>query len=102
MSSVPSYDGIINTLASQASRSVSRQGGIAGRIAPEQTGASKADSVELSPEARAANQSLKIEPGIRADLVARIKAQIAAGDYDSPERIAMTSDIVARKLRDQA
>jgi anti-sigma28 factor (negative regulator of flagellin synthesis) len=39
------------------------------------------------------------EPSIRLELVQRIRAEIAAGTYDSPERLAIAADNAARSLR---
>lgn len=44
------------------------------------------DRVEVSRMASLLNQ-LREMPEIREDLVARVREQIAAGDYDTPERI---------------
>lgn len=44
------------------------------------------DRVEVSRMASLLNQ-LREMPEVREDLVARVRAQIAAGDYDTPERI---------------
>lgn len=46
-----------------------------------------ADAVELSPQA------------IRADLVARIKEQIKAGTYETPEKLDQAIDGLARDLQ---
>ena len=45
-----------------------------------------ADQIEISPAAEAAIQAA--EGGeIRADLVARVRSEIAAGTYESPEKL---------------
>lgn len=44
------------------------------------------DRVEVSRMASLLNQ-LREMPDVRHDLVARVREQIAAGDYDTPERI---------------
>lgn len=41
----------------------------------------------------------KRQSGIRADLVARVKRQIADGTYDTPERWEAALDQLARKLQ---
>lgn len=77
--------------------------GIAGRIAPSGRDASAdapardggrpgeiargSDRVELSDGARLL-QKLQAQPDIRADLVDRVRREIEAGDYDTPERFA--------------
>jgi negative regulator of flagellin synthesis FlgM len=60
------------------------RGGVARGI--ETKAARGADRVEVSRMASLLNQ-LREMPEIREDLVARVREQIAAGDYDSPERI---------------
>ena len=50
--------------------------------APEQT-----DTVEISLQAQMASKAADIPP-IRADLVARVKAEIEAGTYETPEKLA--------------
>ncbi len=44
------------------------------------------DSVEISPQARVASMMANIPP-VRADLVARVKAEIQAGTYETPEKL---------------
>ena len=58
--------------------------------------ANKADSVEISPAANAALQAA--EGGrVRTDLVNLIRGQIAAGTYDTPEKM----EIAMERLLDQ-
>lgn len=52
------------------------------------------DSVELSREAAGRNAGNEV----RHDLVARVRAQIAAGEYDSPAKIEAAADRLARHL----
>jgi negative regulator of flagellin synthesis FlgM len=63
----------------------------------QSTGAAgKADRVEISPAANAALQAA--EGGhVRTDLVNLIRGQIAAGTYDTPEKM----DIAMERLLDQ-
>jgi negative regulator of flagellin synthesis FlgM len=56
-----------------------------------------ADSVEFSAAAEAALTA--IDGGdFRADLVARVRAQIADGSYDSPDKMAMAFDAMLDEL----
>jgi negative regulator of flagellin synthesis FlgM len=58
--------------------------------------ANKADRVEISPAANAALQAA--ESGrVRTDLVNLIRGQIAAGTYDTPEKM----EIAMERLLDQ-
>jgi len=54
------------------------------------------DVVEISTAAKLAAKINDI-PDVRADLVAQVKAEIAAGTYDTPERI----DAAVNKLMDE-
>ena len=64
----------------------------------QSTGAtSKADRVEISPAANAALQAAEGGRGVRADLVNLIRGQIAAGTYDTPDKM----DIAMERLLDQ-
>jgi negative regulator of flagellin synthesis FlgM len=54
------------------------------------------DVVEISTVARLAAMAQEV-PEIRTDLVARIKAEIEAGTYETPERI----DIAVNRLMDE-
>jgi negative regulator of flagellin synthesis FlgM len=63
---------------------------VASGIAPASpTGVS--DVVEISTAAMLAAKIHEI-PEIRADLVARVKAEIAAGTYETPERLEAAID----------
>ena len=67
------------------------------RPAPQSTGAAgKADRVEISP---AANAAIAASEGgkVRTDLVNLIRGQIAAGTYDTPEKM----DVAMERLLDQ-
>jgi negative regulator of flagellin synthesis FlgM len=68
---------------------------IAAEARPVETAAT-ADVVEISNVARL---TLKVNelPEIRADLVERVKAEIAAGTYETPERI----DIAVNRLMEE-
>ena len=54
------------------------------------------DTVEISTAAKLAAKINDI-PDVRADLVAQVKAEIAAGSYETPERI----DAAITKLMDE-
>ena len=63
----------------------------------QSTGAAgKADRVEISPAANAAIEATK-GGRIRTDLVNLIRSQIAAGTYDTPEKM----DVAMERLLDQ-
>jgi negative regulator of flagellin synthesis FlgM len=53
------------------------------------------DVVEISNIAKLAAQVQEL-PDVRADLVARVKAEIAAGNYETPERL----DVAISRLMD--
>lgn len=53
---------------------------------PATEGTRGADRVEISPAAQAASQAADTG-GIRTDLVNQIRSQIAAGTYESPEKM---------------
>lgn len=56
-----------------------------------------ADTVEFSAAAEAAMNA--IDGGdFRADLVARVRAQIADGSYDTPDKMAMAFDAMLDEL----
>ena len=48
----------------------------------------QADQVDISPAAEAALSASEGED-FRADLVARVRSQIAAGTYDTPDKVAV-------------
>jgi len=50
-----------------------------------------ADQVEISPAAEAA-MSAADAGDFRADLVARVRGEIAAGTYETPDKIAVAMD----------
>lgn len=58
--------------------------------APEQ-----GDTVEISPRARLASLISQV-PEVRSDLVARVRAEIDAGTYETPEKL----DIAVERLLD--
>ena len=49
-------------------------------------GATRGDKVELSPHARLMDQIRQL-PEVRKDLIDRIKHEIEAGTYDTPEKL---------------
>ncbi len=51
----------------------------------------ESDNVEVS-EAAVFLSKLREQPGIRADLVAKIRGEIARGDYDTPEKLSQAID----------
>jgi len=57
-----------------------------------------ADRIDLSPEARAASQSKVVGGETRTDLVARVRTDIAAGQYLTPDKINRAIDEVERDL----
>ncbi|MEQ8208626.1 MAG: flagellar biosynthesis anti-sigma factor FlgM [Lacipirellulaceae bacterium] len=56
----------------------------------------QADSVDISPAASAAANAADGE--IRADLVARVKNEIAAGTYETPEKLDTALDNFLNEL----
>jgi negative regulator of flagellin synthesis FlgM len=54
------------------------------------------DHVDISPAAEAAVQAN--EGGLRADLVARVRSEIAAGTYETPDKIASAVDRLLNEL----
>lgn len=55
------------------------------------------DVVDLSNVSRLAQKVREI-PDVRADLVARVKAEIAAGTYETPERLEIAVDRLMEEL----
>jgi len=55
------------------------------------------DRVEISEQATLMQKLIK-GPEIRGDLVRRIRAEIEAGTYETPERINATVDILLSEL----
>lgn len=56
-----------------------------------------ADTVEISPQARLAAKLADL-PEVRADLVARVKAEIAAGTYETVEKLNIAIDRMLDEL----
>jgi hypothetical protein len=48
--------------------------------------------------ARTRSRKRPSRPGIRADLVARVRSEIAAGTYDTPEKWEQALDKLSRQL----
>lgn len=57
------------------------------------------DRVELSDEARYLQKLIEVPP-VREDLVARVRAQIEAGTYDTPDRMNQALDALLDDLHD--
>ena len=55
------------------------------------------DTVEISTAAKLAMKVREI-PDVRAELVARVKEQIAVGTYETPERIEAAADRLLTEL----
>jgi len=58
---------------------------------------SSEDTVEISLQARIANRLAEIPP-VRTELVARIKAEIAAGTYETSEKLDTAIDRLMEEL----
>ncbi len=77
--------------------------GRTGRVnRPDSTNAAPSrisDRVELSPTARLLSK-LKDLPDVRQDLVSRVRAEIANGTYDTPDKVdaLLNTDSLARDL----
>lgn len=83
--------------ASQVHGPQSLQGPHWTRSAAPASGTQAADTVEFSAAAEAAMSAA--EGGdFRADLVSRVKAQIADGSYDTPDKMAMAFDAMLDEL----
>ena len=84
----------IPSVGSNGHTSLSR---IAARRAAEQqaatpsAGAPRGDSVEVSAAAQLLAK-LSDLPDVRSDLVDRVKAEIASGDYETPEKLDAAID----------
>jgi len=64
----------------------------------QSTGATaKADRVEISPAASAALEAAESGSKVRTDLINLIRGQIAAGTYDTPEKM----DVAMERMFDQ-
>ena len=50
------------------------------------------------PRRKAGKRRTAADPAVRADLVARVRREIAAGTYDTPERWEAALDRLARRL----
>lgn len=96
MSAIPSLNGSLHGIGAQDPRVTGRAANprlnLEGQIDPT----TKADSVELSSEA--IEQSLKFEAPSRADLIARVKAQIADGSYNEDDKLTVVADQIASEL----
>ncbi len=64
---------------------------------PEDAKLDRADKVEISDLARF-KALLKEVPEVRLDKIEKIRAQIDAGIYETPERIARTVDKILEEL----
>ena len=62
--------------------------------------ARSADELELSNRAVLLSR-LRELPAIRADLVQRVKGQIATGVYESPEKIDIAVEALGREIADE-
>ncbi|MBL9161467.1 MAG: flagellar biosynthesis anti-sigma factor FlgM [Planctomycetaceae bacterium] len=83
--------------ASQLHGPQSLQGPHWNRPTAPASGSQPTDSVEFSAAAEAAMNA--IDGGeFRADLVARVRAQIADGSYDTPDKMAMAFDAMLDEL----
>ena len=56
-----------------------------------------ADTVEISLQAKVASTLANVPP-IRADLVARVKSEIQAGTYETPEKLDAALDGLMKEL----
>jgi hypothetical protein len=50
------------------------------------------------PSRKPRRKKTGVVPGIRFELVQRVRREIAAGTYDTPEKLAMALDRMARRL----
>jgi negative regulator of flagellin synthesis FlgM len=64
--------------------------------APAAEAPSTVDQVDISPAAEAAVQAS--ETGIRADLVARVRGEIAAGTYETAEKLDAAVDRLLNEI----
>jgi anti-sigma28 factor (negative regulator of flagellin synthesis) len=55
------------------------------------------DVVEISTAARLSSKVADV-PEVRTDLIERVKAEIAAGTYETPERLDATADRLLKDL----
>ncbi|MEM8946943.1 MAG: flagellar biosynthesis anti-sigma factor FlgM [Planctomycetota bacterium] len=63
---------------------------------PAQSASGPADQVDISAAGEAAAQAA--EGGVRADLVARVRSEIAAGTYETPEKLDAALDGLLNEL----
>lgn len=85
-------------------RQVSSPASVPNRTPPERSADSirSADRVEISQLARELAEQDRGEAPIRQDLVDRVRAEIAAGTYDTPERLNGAIDGLVDDLRLEA
>ena len=81
---------------SAAPKAIEPAGAVANGKPPAEP-AQISDTVEISAIARLAAKIQEI-PDVRAELVARVKAEIAAGTYETPERIEAAVDRLMEEL----
>jgi anti-sigma28 factor (negative regulator of flagellin synthesis) len=67
------------------------------QVPPQAEAVVQADTVEISAVARLAAKVHEL-PDIRADVVERVKAEIAAGTYENDERIDVAVDRILDEL----
>jgi len=95
-----SASSFINSLSARPAAAQLRQEASARRAAEQPASATppiiarQSDSVELSSQAQRLSQQSTDAP-VRLDLVTRVRAQIAAGTYETPAK----TEIAALKLR---
>lgn len=66
---------------------------------PQQQAERRGDAVELSPEARLLDR-LRHLPEVRQELVDRIKREIEAGTYETPEKIDRALEGIIAEMRE--
>lgn len=64
---------------------------------PAPSAQESSDSVEISFQAQVAGKMAGI-PDVRSDLVARVKAEIANGTYDTPEKMDQALNALLKEL----
>ena len=64
---------------------------------PTQSTSGPSDQLDISPAAEAAAQAAE-SGDIRADLVARVRGEIAAGTYETPEKLGAALDGLLSEL----
>ncbi len=80
-------------------RATNRSGLEAPAKSPERA-ETRGDRVELSPHARLMNQIRQL-PEVRQDLIDRIKDEIDAGTYDTPEKMDAAVEGLAAEIREE-